>query len=120
MTLVLLLTSSGGGRLVDTACSRRCHASIKSRQTSPTGDERQNKRKSGPARPTASNRVSSPPGREHLLRVGRHRRAQSEQQASRRQRDGGRTPAPRCLLWLPMQQRVTSDGRLQPAGGRRY
>jgi hypothetical protein len=30
-----------GGRLVDTACWRRCHASIKSRQTSPTGDERQ-------------------------------------------------------------------------------
>jgi hypothetical protein len=38
-----------GGRLVDTACSRRCHASIKSRQTSPTGDERQNRRKSGPS-----------------------------------------------------------------------
>jgi hypothetical protein len=31
------------GHLADTACSRRCHASIKSRQTSPTGDERQNK-----------------------------------------------------------------------------
>src|SRR4051812_2650348 len=48
MTLVLLLmlqgrTSGGHGLL------RRCHASIKSRQTSPTGDERQNKRKSGPA-----------------------------------------------------------------------
>jgi len=28
------------------------------------------------SRPTASMRVSSPPGREHLLRVGRHRRAQ--------------------------------------------
>src|SRR3954467_5815590 len=49
------------GHLADTACWRRCHASIKSRQTSPTGDERQNKRKSGPARPTASKRVSSPP-----------------------------------------------------------
>ena len=58
---------------MDTACWRRCHASIKSRQTSPTGDERQNKRKSGPSRPTASKRVSSPPGRDHLHRVGRHR-----------------------------------------------
>src|SRR5215203_3276044 len=62
-----------GGRLADTACWRRRHASIKSRQTSPTGDERQNKSKSGPSRPTASKRVSSPPGRDHLLRVGRHR-----------------------------------------------
>src|SRR4051794_3518495 len=42
MTLVLLLIHQRG-RLVDTACSRPCHASIKSRQTSPTGDERQNK-----------------------------------------------------------------------------
>jgi hypothetical protein len=55
------------------ACWRRYHASIKSRQTSPTGDERQNKRKSGLARPTASKRVSSPPGRDHPFGVGRHR-----------------------------------------------
>src|SRR3954453_12485679 len=38
-----------GGRLVDTAFLGRCPASIKSRQTSPTGDERQNKSKSGPS-----------------------------------------------------------------------
>jgi hypothetical protein len=34
------------------------------------------------ARPTASMRVSSPPGRDHLHRVGRHRRPESKQQAS--------------------------------------
>jgi hypothetical protein len=51
--------------------------------TSPTGDERHNKRKSGPARPTASKRVSSPPGRDHLLHVGRHRHEEGEQQASK-------------------------------------
>ena len=61
------------GRLADTACWRHCHASIKSRQRSPTGDERHNTSKSGPSRPTASMRVSSPPGRDHRLRVGRHR-----------------------------------------------
>src|SRR3954465_1562911 len=47
MALVLLYLRDG--HPADTACWRRCHASIKSRQTSPTGDERQNKRKSGPA-----------------------------------------------------------------------
>src|SRR5829696_3925447 len=60
MVLVLLYLDRDG-QLADTACLRRCHACIKSRQTSPTGDERQNKRKSGPSRPTASMRVSSPP-----------------------------------------------------------
>src|ERR671916_425887 len=88
MTLVLLFPFRGG-RLVDTACWRRCHASIKSRQTSPTGDERHNKRKSGLARPTASKRVSSPPGRDLLHGVGRHRRTESKQQASKEQRGWG-------------------------------
>ena len=37
------------GPLADTACWRRCHASIKSRRTSPTGDERHSKRRSGPS-----------------------------------------------------------------------
>src|SRR3954453_16065803 len=46
--MILVLLFDRDGRLVDTACSGRYHASIKSRQTSPTGDERQNKRKSGP------------------------------------------------------------------------
>ena len=36
------------GPPADTACWGRCHAPIKSRRTSPTGDERHNKRKSGP------------------------------------------------------------------------
>src|SRR3954463_10281192 len=47
--MILVLLFDRDGRLVDTACSRRYHASIKSRQTSSTGDERQNKRKSGPS-----------------------------------------------------------------------
>jgi hypothetical protein len=42
------------------ACSGRCHAPIKSRRTSPTGDERHNKG-SQAHRPTASKRVRSPP-----------------------------------------------------------
>ena len=58
---VTLPTPTEDGHLADTACLRRCHASIKSRQRPPTGDERQNKRKSGPSRLTASKRVSSPP-----------------------------------------------------------
>ena len=69
MALVLLLPH-GDGRLADTACWRRCHASIKSRQTSPTGDERQNKsrsdRRSGrqPQRESARRRSGpSPPRR---------------------------------------------------------
>src|SRR4051812_7730466 len=36
------------GRPADTACWGRCHAPIKSRQTSPTGDERHSERWSGP------------------------------------------------------------------------
>ena len=36
------------GRPADRACWGRCHAPIKSRRTSPTGDERHNKRRSGP------------------------------------------------------------------------
>src|SRR3954470_22307352 len=72
MALVLLYLDRDG-HLADTACWRRCHASIKSRQTSPTGDERQNKRKSRPSRPTASMRASSPPGRDLFHHAGRHR-----------------------------------------------
>src|SRR3954467_2388089 len=37
-----------------------------------------------PRGPTASKRVSSPPGRDHPQRVGRHRQAESKQQASKR------------------------------------
>jgi hypothetical protein len=36
------------GRPADRACWGRCHAPIKSRRTSPTGDERHNKRRSDP------------------------------------------------------------------------
>jgi hypothetical protein len=38
-------------------------------QTSPAGDERQSKGSQALARPTASKRVGSPPGREHPLHV---------------------------------------------------
>src|SRR5918995_6967026 len=83
MVLVLLYLD-GDGQLADTACWRRCHASIKSRQTSPIGDERQNKRKSGPD-PADSLKVSQlAAGRDLLHGVGRHRRATSKQQASKR------------------------------------
>ena len=63
------------GRLADTACWRHCHASIKSRQTSPTGDERQNKRKSGPSPADSLKESQLAAGRDPLHRVGRHRRA---------------------------------------------
>ena len=43
------LDTSGADVWWTRLAARRCHASIKSRQTSPTGDERQNKRKSGPS-----------------------------------------------------------------------
>jgi hypothetical protein len=88
--LVLLLILQGG-RLADTACWRRCHASIKSRQTSPTGDERQNKsrsdRRSGrqPQRESARRRSGPSPS------VGRHRRAESN---SKPQSGSGVTVAP--------------------------
>ena len=42
-----LFTSTESGHPADTACLGRCHAPIKSRRASPTGDERHNKRKSG-------------------------------------------------------------------------
>src|SRR4051794_21910228 len=38
-----------------------------------------------PIWPTASKRVSSPPGRDPLQLVGRHRRPESQQQASKRE-----------------------------------
>src|SRR3954451_16495833 len=60
--VLVLLHLDGDGRLADTACWRRCRASIKSRQTSPIGDERHNRTKVRPQIwPTASKRVSSPP-----------------------------------------------------------
>jgi hypothetical protein len=53
-------TALESGRPADRACYRRCHAPIKSRRTSPTGDARYDNRKSG-HRPTAAKRVGSPP-----------------------------------------------------------
>src|SRR4051795_9375554 len=41
------LRSRLGGPPADTACLGRCHAPIKSRRTSPTGDERHSERQSG-------------------------------------------------------------------------
>src|SRR5215207_7983093 len=83
MALVLLYLRDG--HPADTACWRRCHASIKSRQTSPTGDERQNKRKSGPnpadslkASQLAARSGPSPPRRTSPTR-------KSKQQASKRE-----------------------------------
>ena len=83
-----------GGHPADTACYGRCHAPVKSRRTSPTGDERHNTRKSGPPGPTASKRVSSPPGRDHPHGVGHHRQPESKQQASKQRR----SPGPSCRL----------------------
>jgi hypothetical protein len=92
---------------VDTACSRRCHASIKSRQTSPTGDERQTKGSQALARPTASKRVSSPPGRDHRLHVGRHRQPKSKQQASKQQ----------CLTTVLPSRRAAATRAQRRSGG---
>ena len=55
-------------------------------------------RKSRPPGPTASKRVSSPPGRDHHPHVGRHRQAESKQQASKQKRGcraGGVDPGTR-------------------------
>ena len=60
------------GRSADRACWGRCHAPIRSRRTSPTGDERHNKRKSGqPADSLKESQLAA--GRDHPPRVGRHR-----------------------------------------------
>src|SRR4051794_38046495 len=85
------------GRLVDvadTACWRRRHASIKSRQTSPTGDERQNKSKSGPSPADRLKESQLAAGRDLHAGVGRHRRGELKQQASK-QKSVRRTS--RCL-----------------------
>src|SRR5215210_1268842 len=74
MVLVLLYLDRDGP-LADTACWRHCHASIKSRQTSPTGDERQNTRKSGPGPADSLKASQLAAGRDHPFGVGRHRRA---------------------------------------------
>jgi hypothetical protein len=50
----------------------------------PAGDERDNKIKSDRAPVDSLKESQLAAGRDHLLRVGRHRRAQSEQQASLR------------------------------------
>src|SRR3954467_3496532 len=67
--VLVLLHLDGDRHLADTAWWRRCHASIKSRQTSPAGDERQNKsrsdRRSGrqPQRESARRRSGPSPAR---------------------------------------------------------
>jgi hypothetical protein len=87
MVLVLvLLYLDRGGHLADTACWRRCHASIKSRQTSPTGDERHNRTEVRPTRPTASKRVSSPPVGTIPSASDVTDEPKSQQQASKEQR----------------------------------
>src|SRR4051812_24783243 len=104
-----LLHLDGDGRLADTACWRRCHASIKSRQTSPAGDERQNTRKSGssPADNLKGSQLAA--GREPPFSVGRHRRGESQQQASKRQ-SAAEAPECRSLLGLAEnEKRVRID-----------
>src|SRR5215212_1120425 len=82
MVLVLLYLDRDG-QLADTACWRRCHASIKSRQTSPSATSDTTERKSGPS-PADSLKVSQlAAGRDLLHGVGRRRRTESKQQASK-------------------------------------
>ncbi len=64
----------GGGRPVDTACWGRCHASYQVTPNIPDRRRATKQKEVRPDGPTASKRVSSPPGRDHLHRVGRHRR----------------------------------------------
>jgi hypothetical protein len=72
-------------------------------------------------RPTASMRVSSPPGRDHPLRVGHHRQPESKLQASKQQRVylAGRTSS-RHERPRVMQERCwRSGGRCVAGSGRR-
>jgi hypothetical protein len=62
------------------------------RRTSPTGDERHNKSKSGPTG-RQPQREQLAAGRDLLLGVGRHRPPESKQQASVRQRSMSVTSA---------------------------
>jgi hypothetical protein len=62
------------GHLADTACWRRHHASSSHARGPRPATSDKTKGSPALARPTASKRVSSPPGRDHPLRVGRHRR----------------------------------------------
>src|SRR4051794_7363804 len=89
--LVLLFTDRQLDARRTWLARERCHAPIKPRRASRIGDERHCERKSGPAADSLKQRVSSPPARDLLLRVGRHRQAESEQQA-RARRDTPRLP----------------------------
>src|SRR5215207_1260750 len=111
MLLVPPVDPCRGGRLADTACWRRCHASIKSRQTSPTGDERQNTRKSGPS-PADSLKVSQlAAGRDLLHGVGRHRRTESKQQASKQRSAKAAVNAEPDSLIEPLRRVADRDGK---------
>src|SRR4051812_49271551 len=68
--------------------------SIKSRRTVPDGDERHCQRKSGPAADSLKQRVSSPPARDHLLRVGHHRQRNENSKPG----GGSRYPATACRV----------------------
>src|SRR3954452_19867780 len=80
LLLILQERTTGGHGLLE-ALPR-----IKSRQTSPTGDERQNKWKSGPCPADSLNESQLAAGRDLLCGAGRHRHLKSKQQASLRQR----------------------------------
>src|SRR3954471_480662 len=99
MTLVLLLIrqgrTSGGHGLLE--------AKPRIYQVTPDIPDRRRatqQKEVRPNRPTASKRVSSPPGRDLLLGVGRQRPPESKQQASSRQR-GCIAAAPRTALLVP-------------------
>jgi hypothetical protein len=70
-------------------------------------------------RPTASKRVSSPPGRDPLLGVGRHRPPKSKQQPSKQQRDIGALVARsrRRMITADLTRRPNVSNRQQEAWG---
>src|SRR3954469_1953295 len=77
----------------------RCPAPIKSRRTVPDGDERHCERKSGPAADSLKQRVSSPPARDHLLRVGHHRQRNENSKP-----EGGGKGAARLFWYSPSKR----------------
>ena len=97
-----VLLSRRGGHPADTACWGRCHAPIKSRRTSPTGDERHNKRKSGhPGRQPQRSQLAARSGPSPRRRTSPTRRIQTASLKA-----GSRTDLlPR---WIPHDGRFSS------------
>jgi hypothetical protein len=93
-----------------------CHAPIKSRQTSLTGDERHNKRKSGPQADSLKESQLAA-GRDLLFGIGRRRRPRSQQQASKRAPRGSCGP-PRCSVAATPEMRDAVRASRRPRGRR--